>query len=268
MLSIAIINYKNPELLRLCLTSLQKTLSPELNYEILVIDSAATTETRYIATEEFKTVRYMPFTQNIGYTKGVNEALKAAEGDAIFICNSDIIPTEGSMERLYNYLKEHPEIGLIGPRLLNFDGSPQQSCFRYYTPLTIICRRTFLGKLPFVKSILNRFMLKDKDMNHSMPVDWLMGSALMISRTAYQKTGGMDEQFFLYMSDVDWPRRFWENGYAVVFYPRATMYHYHKRESRGTLDALDVLFNAQTRQHIKDAFRYFRKNGIREASYV
>ncbi len=268
MLSIAIINYKNPALLRLCISSLQRVLSSTFEYEIIVVDSAANPETEHVATEEFKNITYLPFKENIGYTHGVNEALKSAKGDAIFIANSDVVPLEGSMERLYEYLKEHPEIGLLGPRLLNFDGSFQQSCFRFYTPLTIVCRRTFLGKLPFIKSILNRFLLRDKDMNHSMPVDWLMGSALMVSRKAWETVGGMDEDLFLYMSDVDWPRRFWENGYAVVYYPRATMYHYHRRESRSTLEILDPIFNRQARQHIKDAFRYFKKNGIREASYV
>ncbi len=268
MLSIAIINYKNPALLRLCLSSLRRVIPPSFDHEIIIIDVAAGPDTEHVATGEFKDIRYIPFKENIGYTRGANEALKAAQGDAIFLANSDIVPLEGSLERLYEYLKEHPEIGLLGPRLLNFDGSFQQSCFRFYTPLTIVCRRTFLGKLPFIKNVLRRFLLEDKDMNHSMPVDWLMGSALLVSRTAFKAVGGMDENLFLYMSDVDWPRRFWENGYAVVYYPRATMYHYHRRESRGALDVLDALFNRQTRQHIKDAIYYFKKNGLREASYV
>lgn len=268
MLSILIVNYKNAPLLRLCLESLKRVISPSLPHEIIVVDSAAGPETKHVATQEFQGVRYAPFKENIGYTRGVNEGIKMAQGSHIFIMNSDIIPLEGSLERLYAYMKEHPEIGLCGPRLLNFDGSFQQSCFRFYTPLTILCRRTFLGKLPFVRTVLDRFLLKDKDLNHSTPVDWLMGSALMVSRSAFEKVGPMDENLFLYMSDVDWPRRFWENGYAVVFYPRATMYHYHRRESRGALDVFDAFFNRQTRQHIKDALYYFRKNGLREASYT
>lgn len=167
---------------------------------------------------------------------------------------------------MYTYMRENPEIGLLGPQLLNFDGSIQQSCFRFYTPLTIVCRRTFLGKLPFVKKVLDRFLMKDKDLSQTLPVDWLMGSALMVSKNALVKAGYMDEQFYLYMSDVDWPRRFWENGYQVVFFPRATMYHYHRRESHSGLNFLDAIFNHRTHQHITDAVRYFRKNGIH--SYI
>ena len=110
--------------------------------------------------------------------------------------------------------------------------------------------------------------MADKDLSKPMEADWLMGSALMVSKRAIDNVGLMDESLFLYMSDVDWPRQFWENGYRVVFYPEARMYHYHMRESRSRLGSLDALFNRQTRQHIKDAIRYFRKNGLHHLSHI
>lgn len=268
MLSIIIMNYKNAPLLRLCLKSLKRVLSNSFSYEIIVVDASAGPETSAVAIEEYPEVHYLPFKENVGYTRGVNEGIKIAKGDAIFIANPDIIPLEGSLEKMYEYLKNNPKIGMVGSQLLNFDGSFQQSCFRFYTPLTIIWRRTFLGRLPFIQKSLDRFQLKDKDLTKPLAVDWLMGSALMVSKDAVEKVGLMDEKFFLYMSDVDWPRRFWDNGYTVMFYPDVAMYHYHRRESRSALGELDALFNKQTRQHIKDAIRYFRKHGIREASHV
>lgn len=272
MLSIIIVNYKNPALLRLCLKSLQRVIStsPErsFDHEIIVIDVSADSDTTHIATTEFSDIHYLPFKENIGYTKGVNQGLKIAKGDFMFVMNTDIIPLEGCLEKMYLHMKDNPQIGMLGPQLLNFDGSVQQSCFRFYTPFTILYRRTFLGKLPFVKNILNRFLLKDKNLTQPLAVDWLMGSALMISKKSVETVGYMDEQFYLYMSDVDWPRRFWENGYQVVFFPKAVMYHYHRRESHGALDVLDAIFNHRTRQHITDAIRYFRKNGFRESSYI
>ena len=272
MLSVIIVNYKNAPLLRLCLKSLQRVTPPptggSFTHEIIVVDASAGADTAHVVTEEFLNIRYLPFKENIGYTRAVNYGLKAAKGDSMFIINADIISPKGSLEKMYDYMETHPEIGLLGPRLLNFDGSTQQSCFRFYTPFTIICRRTFLGKLPFVKNILNRFLMKDKDLNQPLTVDWLMGSALMVSKKALAIAGYMDEQFYLYMSDVDWPRRFWENGYRVVFFPSAKMYHYHRRESRGAFDVLDAIFNRRTQQHITDALRYFRKNGIHETSYI
>ena len=266
MLSIIIVNYKNPPLLRLCLKSLTRVLPLSFSHEIIVVDVAAEPETGHIATDEFAGIRYLPFKHNIGYTRGVNEGIKAARGDTVFIANADIIPLTGSLEAMYTHMSAHPEIGLLGPQLLNFDGSNQQSCFRFYTPLTILCRRTFIGRLPFARRILERFAMQDKDLSKPTAADWLTGSALMASKKAIERVGPMDERLFLYFSDVDWPRQFWENGYQVVFYPAARMYHYHGRFSRGNV--LQVVTNRFTRMHIADGIRYFRKYGFAPHSYI
>ena len=265
MLSIIIVNYKNPPLLRLCLKSLNRTLAANFPHEIIVIDSGSTIETEYVI-EEFPGIKLKLFKENIGYTRGVNEGLKLAEGNKIFIANPDIIPITGSLEKMYGYLLEHPDVGILGPKLLNFNGTAQESCFRFYTPFTILCRRTFLGRLPFAKKTLNRFLMKDKNLNEITSTDWLMGSAYMVSREGVDKVGPLDERMFLYMSDVDWPRRFWENGFKVLYYPHASMYHYHLRESRGTI--WNIFTNQLVRWHIKDALRYFKKYGLKHFSYV
>jgi len=262
MLSILIINYKNPPLLRLCLTSLKRALSSSLKHEILVVDISASPETKNVV-KEFSETKLLAFKENIGYTKGVNEGIKASSGDYILVLNPDIIPRPGSIERLVSYLKGNPGIGLVGPRLLNFDGSAQSSCFRHYTPLTILCRRSSLGRTPWGKKILDRFTMADKKLNEPTKAEWLMGSAIMVSRKAADKVGLMDEKFFLYMSDVDWARRFWENSFEVSYYPNSEMYHYHKRESKGYLGLLDVFINKQSRWHLIDAIRYFRKYGLK-----
>lgn len=260
MLSIIIVNYKNPALLRLCLKSLEKTLSSKLDYEILVVDVSSETETQNVVLEEFPTVKLIPFKENIGYTKGVNEGINKSSGDYLLILNSDIIPLEGSVEKLLEYMKEHRDIGLAGPQLLNFDGTPQQSSFGFYNLISIIYRR--VGYLPFKKKALKKFLMTGEDLSVVRPVDWLMGSALMVQREAVKKTGLMDENFFLYFSDVDWAKRFWENGYRVVYYPLVKIYHYHRRVSKRNSWIVDLLINRQSRQHIKDGLRYLLKYGF------
>lgn len=265
MTTIAIINFRNAPLLRLCLSSLKRVLSPNFKYEILVIDIASSPETRNVV-KEFQGVKLSAFKENIGYTKGVNEGIKASSGDYVLILNPDVVPMARSIEDLTSYLAINTDIGLAGPRLLNFDGSAQNSCFRYYTPLTIVCRRSPLGRTPFGKKVLNKFMMTDKSLKEPMEAEWLMGSAVMVSRKAADKVGLLDEKFFLYMSDVDWARRFWENGFKVVYYPHSEMYHYHKRESKGHFGPLDVFLNKQSRLHLIDALRYFKKYGFINAN--
>ncbi|MBI2062389.1 MAG: glycosyltransferase family 2 protein [Candidatus Yanofskybacteria bacterium] len=264
MLSIIIVNYKNPALLRLCLKSLERVLSPKLNYETLVVDISSEIETQNVVLEEFSKAKLLPFKDNIGYTKGVNEGIKASSGDFLLILNPDIVPLKNSIETLLSYMEKHKDVGLAGPQLLNFDGTPQRSCFGFYNAITIGYRR--ISFLPFKNRILKKFFLNNTDLTCIQPADWLMGSALMARRDAINRVGLMDERFFLYFSDVDWAKRFWENGYKVVYYPLAKIYHYHRRISKRNFWLIDIFANRQSRQHIKDGFRYLNKWGALKSS--
>jgi len=104
--------------------------------------------------------------------------------------------------------------------------------------------------------------MRDVDSNQVQKPDWISGAAFMTTRKALNAVGLLDESFFHYFSDVDWSRRFWENGYQVVYYPGAQIYHYLGRSSKGKMLFFDIFFNRTTRWHIKDAIRYFRKYGF------
>ncbi len=261
MLSITILSYKNPALLRLCLKSLEQSLPKNFDFEIIVVDNASTEKTRSVVEDEFinkfPKISIVALKENAGYTRGVNEGIKAAKGDFILYINQDIVMIPGTIENLLNYLKKHPEIGLMGPGLLNFNNSHQNSCFRFYSPLTIIFRRA--PRLPFAKKRLEQFLMKDVDLSKPVTVDWVSGAAFMTSRAAINKVGLMDEDLFHYFSDVDWSRRFWENEYQVVYYPLSKIYHYHGQGSRGRFGIFEALTNKQTRWHIGDGIKYFIK---------
>lgn len=258
-LSIIVTSYKNPSVLRLCLESLKRNVLLE-NYEVIVIDGATEEDTEMMMREEFADVKFSPHESNLGFAKLVNDGLKRAGGEFILILNADIIIEKKSVDLLLQKLKNDPYVGLIGPRLLNFDGKPQYSCFRFYTFLTILYRRTFLGKFQFAKRKIDQFLYKDKNLERSQSVDWLMGSAMMTTRNASRLVGLMEENFgFMYFEDVDWCRRFWEKGYRVVFYPQAKMFHYHGKGSAGKSALRAIFINRLTRAHIISAMKYFWK---------
>jgi hypothetical protein len=154
----------------------------------------------------------------------------------------------------------------LGPKLLNINGSFQQSCFKEHTPFTLPCRRTFLGKTPICKNTLDNFLMKDTDLQNlkkPIKVDWLMGSALMTKKEALDKVGFFDDRFFMYFEDVDWSKRFRQNGYGVVWLPSSVIYHYHFRASKNK-NLIRAIFNKYTRIHLKSAWNYFRKHGIKK----
>jgi GT2 family glycosyltransferase len=258
-LSIIVTSYKNPSVLRLCLESLIKNVLNK-NIEILVFDSSTEEDTEMMMREEFPEIKFYPHVRNLGFAKLVNEGLKKSRGSYILILNADIIIERRSADILMEQLKNDLSIGIIGPKLLNFDGQTQPSCFRFYSPLVILYRRTSIGKLKFAKERINNFLYKDKDLEKKQHVDWIMGSAIMTSRAAIEKIGPMEENFgFMYFEDVDWCRRFWEKGYKIVYYPAVKMFHYHGKgsASQGALKA--VILNKLTREHIKSAVKYFWK---------
>jgi hypothetical protein len=264
MLSIVILSYRNPALIRLALRTLARALAgTHLSYEVIVVDSQSSPETANVVLHDFAStfpsIRLIPFRENTGYTAGVNAGFRAARGDFLLALNYDIVPEAGTIEAMVEYLGSHPDVGLIGPRLLNFDDSQQDSCFRFYTPLVVLARRL---RLPFTRGILDRFAMRDRTITKPTTVDWVSGSALMTTRAAMERVGLLDESLFHYFSDVDWAWRFWENGFGVVFYPLASLVHALGRTSKGRFGIFDPLFNQATRWHIADALTYFHKHGI------
>ena len=256
-LSIAVNSYKSPELLRLCLQSIRDNVSG-IPHEVISVDSATEEETEMMVREEFPEVRFFPHRENVGFKTLVNQSLKESLGEYIFLINSDIIISVDTVASMVAFMDGRPDIAMIGPRQVNFNGEDQLSCFRFYRPMTILYRRTILGKLPWGKKHLEWFSMKEYDRKELRAADWIMGSALFVRRKEALDVGLMDDRFFMYMEDVDWCRRFWEKGYSVVYYPFSTVYHYHaKGSARGGM--FGILFNRLTWYHIISALKYFWK---------
>ena len=258
-LSIIVANYRNPDLLKVCLESIQKSVTSDVPYELIVADSATQEDTEMLMREHFSELKFFPFKENVGFQAMVRKGIENSVGEYILILNGDIIVTENSIQEMLGYIKTDSSIGMLGPKLLNFNGTSQPSCFRFYKPWTIAYRRTFLGRLPFAKKHLDWFLMNDYDHKDPKEVDWLMGSALMISRKAVEKVGFMDQRYFMYMEDVDWCRRFWENDFKVIYYPLAKMHHYHGKGSAKGGVIRSLLFNKYTWIHISSGIKYFKK---------
>lgn len=258
LLSVCISNYRNPELLRLCLDSVKNNIG-SIEHEVIVADSATQEDTEIMMREDYPEVTFFPFRENVGFQVLVKKEIEASRGEYVLLLNGDVIVTRNSVEKLLDFMQHNPLIGIIAPKLLNFNETLQYSCFRFYNPLTIIYRRTFLGKFKFAQKKLDWFLMKDYDHKSLKEVDWLMGSALLISKKAITEVGYMDPQFFMYMEDVDWCRRFWEKGYKVMYFPDAVMYHYHGKGSAKGGVLRSLLFNRLTWTHIASAVKYFYK---------
>lgn len=256
-LSIIILNYKTKGLLKQCLKGIQLQ-HLKLNHEIIVVDNASNDSSVAMVRENFPLVKIIESSTNRGFAAGMNLGLKEAQGKYYLLLNTDIAIMEQAIESMYNFMESHPDVGLLGPKLINPDGTVQTSCRQFPTIKAILARRTPLGKLPWFKKRLKDFLMLDWDHQSNHEVDWMIGACLMARREAVQKVGLMDERFFLYLEDVDWARRFWQAGFKVYYLAEAEMVHYHQRLS-AAVPGLGGLFSYATRIHIASAIKYFLK---------
>lgn len=265
MLSVCINHYKSPVALKICINSIKEHLG-HIRHEIIVADSAATAESKDLIRHDFPTVTHVAFNDNVGFARLVNAGIGAATGEFLLFLNADTVLTKGAVETMLAYLKKHDDVAMVGPRLEYMNGKHQPSAFRYYAPLTILARRTPYGKTASGKKELDRFMLHDviKEPIAQMqptPVDWLMGSVMLVRRSAIDAVGILDTRYFLYMEDVDWCRRFWEKKWKVVWLPAARVVHVHGKGSRKKNAFIDLFTNKLARIHFKSAIKYFKKFG-------
>lgn len=259
-ISVVITHHRDVDLLRKCLNVLRKELS-NIEIEIIVVLSEYQPKMLENFRQEFSEVKFLPFKDNLYYVRSANRGLKEIRGEFVLIMNDDVIVSENSLGLMLDFLKNRQEIGMVGPKVLYPDGTNQASYFRFYSPLTVFCRRSFLGKLNFCQGVVNDFLYKDKDFNsmQSAEVEWLSnGAGVLVRKKSIEKVGLLDERFLHYFSDVDWCRRFWQNGFKVVYFPKAIFYHYHgKRSGRGGI--LSLFFNELARTHLLDGIKYFWK---------
>ncbi|HRH32386.1 MAG TPA: glycosyltransferase family 2 protein [bacterium] len=255
--SILIVHTFEQRLIRQTLRGIRRA-APQLHVEILIIDNNPAAGIADMLKREFPEVRYFA-KQNEGFGSAMNIGMKAAKGKYILVFNPDIIISAGALEKLYTYMEQHPDVGIVGPKLLNADGTLQYSCNRYHEVLVPILRRTPLGRLSFGKRKVDHFLMKDSSHDEIVEVDWLMGSSLFTRAEALGKVGYFDERFFMYFEDTDLCWRFWEAGYKVIYNPEAVMVHYHRRASAdGSL--FKQLRSPLTWHHIRSAYKFFRKH--------
>ena len=243
-LSIIIVNWNTRELLAGCLRSLPKGAGAfeRSGIEIFVVDNASSDGSADMVREQFPSVRLIENTENVGFARANNQALREAKGAQLLLLNPDTVVTEGALDRLQHVLVGRLEVGIVGAQLLNADGSHQMS-YSVFPSLW--------AELPLVNRLLNpvRATLAIRTSVGSLvvqSVDWVSGACLMIKREVYEVIGGLDESFWLYTEETDWCYRARAAGWDVLTVPQAQVYHLARAASSQRF-ALTMLHFYQSR---------------------
>jgi N-acetylglucosaminyl-diphospho-decaprenol L-rhamnosyltransferase len=202
-----------------CLQSLQGT-----GAEVIVVDNASTDGTLGLVRKKFPDVRVLE-EENRGFGAGNNAGMRATSGRYFLLLNPDAWLTEGALEKLVAFADEHPEAAIVGPRLLNPDGSLQRSVRGYPSPWRIATEYFFLRKLGPRTHALNAFFGEQFDHESVREAEYLFGACMLVRSEAVDSVGGFDEDFFLMSEEVDWCYRFRQAGWKVLFYPGAEVFH-------------------------------------------
>ncbi len=264
-LSIIIVNYKNREKLFNCLDSLTAATLGALRREVIVVDNHSGDDLSTLPCR-YPKVKFIASPRNRGMGGGNNLGLDKASGDYLLILNPDTIVNGPAVETLLAYLRQNPEVGVVGPKLLYPDGALQSSCARFPSFFMPVLRRTFLGD--YFRASRDLFTMNDFDHSTIKEVDWLMGSCLLFRREIVLADSRIfrprfDERYFMYFEDTDLCRQMWRRGLKVVYNPEAIIIHDHARQSARHPWYVAIFIDPLTWRHIASWLKYFFKWGLR-----
>lgn len=237
-LSVIILSWNTRELLKQCLESVisdQRSVTGDqkgLVTEIIVPDNGSTDASgemvkKLIEKYSGKANLILSLIENktnLGYPKGNNVGIKEARGKYVMLLNSDTLVERGQIEKLVDFLDGHPEVDIVGPKLLDADGMPQANCGRFPN---LVVAWVMLFKEHFGGSGYVRWVPST-----SGTVDWLMGAAFMVRREVFEKIGGFDEAIFMYMEEVEWFYRARKANFEAYFYKDAQITHLGRGSSK------------------------------------
>jgi hypothetical protein len=201
-LSVVILNWNTRDLLKQSLTSILATAC-EIQLQVIVVDNASEDDSREMVRELFPTVTLIANPINTGFGAGNNLALPAAIGRYVLFLNSDTIVTQGALDAIVAYADANPDLGIIGPKLLNGDNTLQYSCRSYPNLGTGFFRNTPLGRLFPKNHFTSDYLLAVYDHATPRDVDWVSGAALVMRRSLIDRIGAFDEDYFMFCEDVD-----------------------------------------------------------------
>jgi N-acetylglucosaminyl-diphospho-decaprenol L-rhamnosyltransferase len=249
-LTIIIVSWNVCDYLVACLDSIQANKG-DLAVEVIVVDSYSTDDTVGVVRARYPWVKLLPQTSNIGFTRGNNVGLRAAQGRHLFLLNPDTEVVGSALAQMVSYLDDNPTVGVVGPHTLNPDGTTHSTCRRFPTVVTALFESTWLqGIAP--RQVLDRYYARDIGDTDTADVDWVQGSALMMRRKAYGQIGGLDERYIMFSEELDWCKRARQAGWRVVYLGTASIIHHGGKSTEQTSALKHIYFQ-------ESKLRYFRK---------
>jgi len=216
-LSVVVVTYNALPYVEQCLASVA-------GWDTVIVDNGSTDGTVKVVREKFPSVRVVE-QENLGLGAGWNRGIRETTSPYVLILNADAWAVGDGVDRLLEFAKTRPDAAVVGPKLLNTDGSLQRSVRGFPTLWRLATEYFFLRKLAPRSRALNAFYYGGFDHDRVLEVEFVMGSVMLVRREAIDQVGPLDEDFFLFSEETDWCYRFAQAGWQVLFTPGAEFVH-------------------------------------------
>jgi GT2 family glycosyltransferase len=221
MVTVVMVSYNTRELTVQAITTLIQNCS--LPLEIIVVDNASTDETVETVQNTFPDVKLVQNNQNVGFGMANNQGFELATNDLVLLLNTDAFIRQGCVEKLVDTIYSDAKIGVVGPRILNEDGTLQPSVHPFPGPLRAVLEYWWLERLFPSGTPLGSYRNWSYAVQSDVP--WLIGACMLVRKSVIDETAGFSKEFFMYAEETDWQKRISNSGWRIVFTPKAECIH-------------------------------------------
>jgi GT2 family glycosyltransferase len=238
-LSVILVSWNTCDELQACLESVVAGVQG-ISAELVVVDNASSDGSADMVAERFPDVRLVRNPENLGFAAGCNAGLELATGRYVLLLNPDTIVLDDVLATTVRCLDEHPDVGTLGCRVLNADGSLQPSCFRDPSVLNTFLGLTGLAKLPWPR-FLGRERMTHWHRDSERDVEVVTGCYLATRRELVDDVGLLDDGYFFCGEEADWCRRMRDRGWVLRFAPVGDIVHLDGVAGRKLSERRDLL---------------------------
>ena len=229
-LSVVIVNWNTCDLLRMCLASVFRYMQG-IAYEVFVVDNASSDGSSDMVAQEFPAARVIRNTENVGFSRANNQAIRLTSSRYVLLLNSDTELRSPALPEIVSFMDQHPSVGICGTKLLHADGAWQYSCDVFPRKPVILLRDKLANLCLPGNSFTREGKMAQWDYHNNFPVDYVIGAVLCIRRETLAHIGLLDEQSFMYAEDIDWCYRAKLAGWDVYYVGKISIYHYNQGSS-------------------------------------
>jgi len=253
-LSIILVNWNSVAYLMKCLDSVQKQ-SEGLTYEVVVVDSASFDGCDAMMAQNFPEFKFIQSRENLGFAKANNLGFRNSCGENVLFLNPDTEVIGPALKALVKGLKELPDAGLVGCKLLNTDGSVQTSCIQSYpTILNQVLDSEFLRARSPKSSLWGMAALFSED-TKPLQVEAVIGACMLMKRSTFEQMGMFSEDYFMYGEDIDLCYKISKAGYRNYYIPSAAITHHGGKSSEKRRSVFPVVTMRESTWRFMRKFR-------------